>query len=62
MIKNQNDSKSIQKKIEEKSSEFTVKLYEQIKYNLLDIINNQYGNYVIQKLIEHSDKKFYLQC
>ena len=57
MIKSQNGSKSIQKKIEEKSSEFSSKLYEQIKNNLFEIINDQYGNYVIQKLVEHCEKK-----
>ena len=57
MIKSQNGSKSIQKKIEEKSNDFTSKLYDQIKYNLLEVINDQYGNYVIQKLVEHCDKK-----
>ena len=57
MIKSQNGSKSIQKKIEEKQNDFTSKLYEQIKNNLLEIINDQYGNYVIQKLVENCDKK-----
>ena len=57
MIKSQNGSKSIQKKIEEKQNDFTTKLYEQIKNNLLEIINDQYGNYVIQKLVENCDKK-----
>ena len=57
MIKSQNGSKSIQKKIEEKSSDFCSKLYEQIKNNLFEIINDQYGNYVIQKLVEHCEKK-----
>ena len=57
MIKSQNGSKSIQKKIEEKNNEFTSKLFEQIKNNLVEIINDQYGNYVIQKFVEHCDKK-----
>ena len=56
-IKSQNGSKAIQKKIEEKTTDFTSKLYEQIKYNLLEIINDQYGNYVIQKLVENCDTK-----
>ena len=55
MIKSQNCPKLIQKKIEEKSNDFTSKLYDQIKYNLLEIINDR--NYVIQKLVEHCDKK-----
>ena len=50
MIKSQNGSKSIQKKIEEKQNDFTSKLYEQIKNNLLEIINDQYGNYHILKI------------
>ena len=57
MIKSQSGSKTLQKKIEEKQNEFTAKLYEQIKNNLFEIINDQYGNYVIQKLVEHCDKK-----
>ena len=57
MIKSQNGSKSIQKKIEEKNNEFTSKFYEQIKNNLFEIFNDQYGNYVIQKFVEHCDKK-----
>ena len=61
MIKSQNGSKSIQKKIEEKNNEFTSKFYEQIKNNLFEIFNDQYGNYVIQKLVEHCDKKILSQ-
>ena len=57
MLKSQNGSKSIQKKIEEKSNDFISKLYEQIKNNIFEIINDQYGNYVIQKLAEFCDKK-----
>ena len=61
MIKSQNGSKSIQKKIEEKNNEFTSKFYEQIKNNLFEIFNDQYGNYVIQKFVEHCDKKILSQ-
>jgi len=61
MIKSQNGSKSIQKKIEEKNNEFTSNFYEQIKNNLFEIFNDQYGNYVIQKLVEHCDKKILSQ-
>jgi hypothetical protein len=57
MIKDQNKNKYIQKKIEEKSASFLKKLYQQIKYNLYDIINDQYGNYVIQTYIENCDKQ-----
>ena len=57
MIKSQKGSKPIQKKIEEKSIEFISKLYEQIKNTLFEIINDQYGNYVIHKLVKHCDKK-----
>lgn len=57
MLKDQKGSKFIQRKIEEKSSEFIYKLYEQIKNNLFDIMTDQYGNYVIQKLVENCDKK-----
>ena len=57
MLKDQKGSKFIQKKIEEKSSDFLYKLYEQIKNNLFDIITDQYGNYVIQKFADNCDKK-----
>ena len=61
MIKSQAGSKSIQKKIEEKNNDFTSKFYEQIKNNLFEIFNDQYGNYVIQKFVEHCDKKILSQ-
>ena len=57
MIKSQKGSKAIQKKIEEKHNEFTSGLYEQIKNNLFEIINDQYGNYVMQKFADNCDKK-----
>ena len=57
MIKSQNGSKTLQKKLEEKNNEFISKFYEQIKNNLFEIFNDQYGNYVIQKFVEQCDKK-----
>ena len=57
MIKDQNKNKCIQKKIEEKNPKFLYKLYQQMKNNLYDIINDQYGNYVIQKYMDYCDKK-----
>ena len=57
MLKDQKGSKFIQKKIDEKSSDFLNKLYEQIKNNLFDIMTDQYGNYVIQKLVDNCEKK-----
>ena len=56
MLKDQKNSKYIQKKIEEKSPEFLYKLYEQMKNNLYEIMTDQYGNYVIQKFVENCDK------
>jgi hypothetical protein len=61
MLKDQKNSKYIQKKIEEKSPEFLYKLYEQMKNNLFDIMTDQYGNYVIQKFVENCDKKLILK-
>jgi hypothetical protein len=61
MLKDQKNSKYIQKKIEEKSPEFLYKLYEQMKNNLFDIMTDQYGNYVIQKFAENCDKKLILK-
>ena len=57
MLKDQKGSKLLQKKIDEKSPEFLYKLYDQIKNNLFDIMTDQYGNYVIQKLVDNCDKK-----
>lgn len=57
MIKDQNGSKYIQKKIEEKSPEFLFKLYQSMKNHLYEIFNDQSGNYVIQKYVEYCDKK-----
>jgi hypothetical protein len=57
MIKDQNGSKIIQKKIEEKNNDFLSKLFDNIKNNLYDIITDQFGNYVIQKYVEYCDKK-----
>ena len=57
MIKDQNKNKFIQKKIEENNKNYLFLLYHQIKHNIYDIINNQYGNYVIQKYIDYCDKK-----
>ena len=57
MIKDQNKNKYIQKKIEEKSTNFLHKLYQQMKHNLYEIINDQYGNYVIQKYLDYCDKQ-----
>ena len=57
MIKDPIGNKRIQKKIEEKSPKFLYELYQQIKKNLYDIMNDQYGNYVIQKFVRCCDKK-----
>ena len=57
MIKDQNKNKYIQKKIEEKNTAFLHKLYQQMKHNLYEIINDQYGNYVIQKFLDYCDKQ-----
>ena len=57
MIKDQNKNKYIQKKIEEKNALFLHNLYKKIKHNLYEIINDQYGNYVIQTYIDHCDKQ-----
>ena len=47
----------MKKKIDEKSSDFLYKFYEQIKNNLFDIMVDQYGNYVIQKFVDNCEKK-----
>ena len=57
MIKDPIGNKRIQKKIEEKSPKFLYELYQQIKKHLYEIMNDQYGNYVIQKFVRCCDKK-----
>jgi hypothetical protein len=59
LIKDQNGCRMIQKKLEEKKGEFISKFFEKIKYNIFDIICDQFGNYVIQKFVECcGDKKY----
>jgi hypothetical protein len=52
LLKDQNGCRLIQKKIEEKPHEYIYPMLEKIQTNLVDIINDQFGNYVIQKIID----------
>ena len=60
MIKEQSGSKFIQKKIEEKSPDFLYKLYEQIKPNLIDIINNHMVIMLFKNMLNFVIKRYYL--
>jgi hypothetical protein len=52
LIKDQNGCRMIQKKLEEKRDDFILKFFDKIKGNTFEIICDQFGNYVIQKLVE----------
>jgi hypothetical protein len=60
LLKDQNGCRLIQKKIEERGSEFIYPIFEKIQNNLNELILDQFGNYVIQKVIDYiySDKAF----
>lgn len=60
LTKDQNGCRMIQKKFEEKKEEFMAKFYEKIKNNLIDILCDQFGNYVIQKFVECLADKSYI--
>jgi hypothetical protein len=53
-LKEQNKCRFLQDRLEEKKNdkEFTKKLFESMQGILVEIINHQFGNYVIQKFLE----------
>lgn len=53
-LKDQNGCRLIQKKIEQKNYDFIMIFYEKVinSKNLSEIVNDQFGNYVIQKFLE----------
>jgi hypothetical protein len=58
LLKDQNGCRLIQKKLEEKSPEYAINIFEKIQNNLFEIIIDQFGNYVVQKIIDfiYNDK------
>jgi hypothetical protein len=58
LLKDQNGCRLIQKKIEEKPNEFILPLFEKMQYNFVELCTDQFGNYVVQKMVDHmySDK------
>ena len=52
LLTDQNGCRILQKKLDEKNKEFMLLFYEKIKFKLSSIINNQFGNYLMQKFIE----------
>jgi hypothetical protein len=52
LLKDQNGCRLIQKKIEEKP-EYIYTMFDKMQTSLIDIINDQFGNYVIQKIIDY---------
>jgi hypothetical protein len=53
LLKDQNGCRLLQKRLEEKPIQFVQPIFERIKGSLVEIINDQFGNYVIQKIIEY---------
>jgi hypothetical protein len=54
LLTDQNGCRILQKKLDEKNKEFMYLFFETIKNKLSFIINNQFGNYLMQKFIECS--------
>jgi hypothetical protein len=52
LLRDQNGCRILQKKIEEKNFEFILPFYNIILVHVCDIVNDQFGNYVVQKLLE----------
>ena len=52
LIKDQSGCRILQKKLNEKNSDFLILFYEKIKDKIPDLINGQFGNYLIQKFAE----------
>jgi hypothetical protein len=57
LIKDQHGCRMIQKKLEEKNPDFMLRFLDKIKNNLLEIICDQFGNYVVQKYVESCSDK-----
>jgi hypothetical protein len=53
LLKDQNGCRLIQKKIEEKNQDYVIKLFNRIQHSLPDIVNDQFANYVVQKVIDY---------
>lgn len=52
LLADQNGCRILQKKLDEKNKDFMYLFYEKIKDKVSSIINNQFGNYLMQKFIE----------
>ena len=60
LCKEQNSCRWIQKKIEEQP-EIVPKILNNLFQNILEIINDSFGNYLIQKLFDYMNKEQFLQ-
>ena len=60
LSKEQNSCRWIQKKIEEQP-EIVPKILNNLFQNILEIINDSFGNYLIQKLFDYMNKEQFLQ-
>lgn len=52
LLKDQNGCRVLQKKLEEKNFEFMNIFFEKVETKINDIINDQFGNYLMQKFFE----------
>jgi hypothetical protein len=56
ILRDQNGCRLVQKRLETRNQEFIDSFYEKIKYYSEDLINDQFGNYVMQKYIDVINK------
>ena len=52
LLKDQKGCRILQKKLEEMNTDFLNRFYDKIKFKVSEVINNQFGNFVIQKFLE----------
>jgi hypothetical protein len=53
LLKDQNGCRLIQKKIEEKGKDYVIQMFDKMQGSLNEILTNQFGNYVVQKMIDY---------
>ncbi len=59
-LKDQNGCRIAQKKIDENDKDYAIKLFTKIQVCLSETVNDQFGNYVIQKIIDKLNKNYYV--